>query len=138
VKTMGGKGLHIVVPLQRRHEWDEVKDFSKSVAERIEEADPAHYVSNMAKAKRTGKIFIDYLRNGRTATAIAPYSTRRRPRAPVSIPLTWEELTPQIRSDEFTVRNLGERLAKLKRDPWEQIGALRQSLTGAVRQKLGV
>jgi bifunctional non-homologous end joining protein LigD len=138
VKTTGGKGLHIVVPLQRRHEWDEVKAFSKAVAERIEDADPAHYVSNMAKIKRTGKIFIDYLRNGRTATAIAPYSTRSRPRAPVLVPLDWEELTPQIRSDEFTVRNLGERLARLKRDPWDKIGAIRQSLTSAVRKKLGV
>jgi bifunctional non-homologous end joining protein LigD len=117
VKTTGGKGLHLVVPLVRRHDWDEVKAFSKAVAERIEEADPHHFVSNMAKAKRTNKIFIDYLRNGRGATAIAPYSTRARPRAPVSVPLTWDELTPDIRSDEFTVRNLRERLSSLKRDP---------------------
>ena len=76
VKTTGGKGLHIVVPLQRRHDWDEVKAFSKAVAELIEQADPEHYTSNMSKAARGGKIFIDYLRNGRGATAIAAYSTR--------------------------------------------------------------
>jgi bifunctional non-homologous end joining protein LigD len=130
--------LHIVVPLQRRHDWDEVKAFSKAIAERIEEAAPQHYVSNMSKAQRKGKIFIDYLRNGRTATAIAPYSTRARPRAPVSVPITWEELTPNIRADEFTVRNLRERLSKLKRDPWAKINTVRQSLTASVRRKLGV
>jgi bifunctional non-homologous end joining protein LigD len=138
VKTTGGKGLHIVVPIQRRHDWDEVKAFSKAVAERIEDADPQHYVSNMSKAQRKGKIFIDYLRNGRTATAIAPYSTRARPRAPVSVPLTWEELTPDIRADEFTVRNLRERLSKLNRDPWAKINSVRQSLTASLRRKLGV
>ena len=94
--------------------------------------------TNMSKAKRKGRIFIDYLRNGRGATAIAPYSTRARARAPVSVPLTWEELTPDIRSDEFTVRNLRERLSFLERDPGKEIGTTRQSWTAAVRKKLGV
>jgi bifunctional non-homologous end joining protein LigD len=138
VKTTGGKGLHIVVPLQRRHEWDEVKAFSKAVAELIEQADPKHYTSNMAKAARGGKIFIDYLRNGRTATAIAAYSTRAKPRATVSVPLSWEELTPEIHADTFTVRNLADRLEFLKKDPWAKIGSTKQSLTNNVKMKLGV
>ena len=138
MKTTGGKGLHIVVPLQRRHDWDDVKAFSKSVAELIEEADPKRYTSNMAKAARGGKIFIDYLRNGRSATAIAAYSTRARLRATVSVPLTWDELTPDIHADTFTVRNLPDRLESLKKDPWHNIGSVRQSLTNAVKKKLGI
>jgi bifunctional non-homologous end joining protein LigD len=138
VKTTGGKGLHIAVPLQRRQDWDEVKAFSKAVAELIEQADPKHYTSNMAKAARGGKIFIDYLRNGRTATAIAAYSTRAKPRATVSVPLSWDELTPNIHADTFTVRNLAERLGSLKKDPWQKITAVRQSLTNAINKKLGI
>lgn len=79
VKTTGGKGLHIVVPLQRRQNWDEVKAFSKSIAEPIEQAAPNQYTSNMAKASRVGKIFIDYRRNGRTATAICAYRLSVQP-----------------------------------------------------------
>jgi bifunctional non-homologous end joining protein LigD len=108
VKTTGGKGLHLVVPLQRRHDWDEVKAFSNAVAEKIEELDPGRNDWNMSKAKRRGKIFLDYLRNGRGSTAIAAYSTRATPGAPVSVPLTWKELTPAIHSNNFTVRNLRE------------------------------
>ncbi|HYE30930.1 MAG TPA: DNA ligase D [Methylomirabilota bacterium] len=138
VKTTGGKGLHIVVPLLRRHDWDEVKGFSKAVAEKIEELDPQHFVSNMSKVKRRGKIFVDYLRNGRGATAIAAYSTRAKPGAPVSVPLAWKELTPAIRSNDFTVQNLRERLRSLKTDPWEELPKIKQSLTATVRRKLGL
>jgi bifunctional non-homologous end joining protein LigD len=137
VKTTGGKGLHVVVPLQRRHDWEEVKGFSKAVAELIERADPKRYTSNMSKAARTGKIYVDYLRNGRTATAIAAYSTRAKPRASVSVPLAWDELTPDIHSDTFTVRNLAERLDSLKKDPWAKIGSVKQSLSRAIKKKLG-
>lgn len=138
VKTTGGKGLHIVVPIQRRHDWDEVKAFSKRIAELIEQADPSRYTSNMSKAARVGKIYIDYLRNGRTATAIAAYSTRARPRASVSVPVSWDELKPSIRSDSFTVRSLPSRLARLKEDPWAGIGSVRQSLTVAMKKQLGI
>jgi bifunctional non-homologous end joining protein LigD len=138
VKTTGGKGLHVVVPLQRRHDWDEVKGFSKAIAELIERVDPKRYTSNMSKAARTGKIFVDYLRNGRTATAIAAFSTRAKPRASVSVPLSWDELTPDIHSDTFTIRNLPERLDSLNKDPWARIGSIKQSLTKAIKAKLGV
>jgi bifunctional non-homologous end joining protein LigD len=128
LKTTGGKGLHLVVPIERRHDWDECKTFCRRVAEAIVQADPGHYTSNMSKAARTGKIFIDYLRNGRGATAIMPYSTRARQGAPVSTPIAWEELSAQIKSDHFTVRNMARRLAALKHDPWERIGEVRQNL----------
>jgi bifunctional non-homologous end joining protein LigD len=129
VKTTGGKGLHLVVPIARRHDWEEVKKFCKRVADLIVAADPTHYTANMAKAARPGKIFLDYLRNGRGATAIVPYSTRARPNAPVSTPLSWKELSARTSSDRYTVRNMGKHLSSLKRDPWEGIASVRQGLT---------
>jgi bifunctional non-homologous end joining protein LigD len=90
----------------------------------------------MSKAKRKGKIFIDYLRNGRGATAVCAFSTRAKPRATVSVPLSWDELTPAIRSDQFTIRNLAERLDSLRKDPWARIGSVRQSLTKTVKKKV--
>jgi bifunctional non-homologous end joining protein LigD len=137
VKTTGGKGLHLVIPIGRRHGWDEVKIFCHRVAKTIASADPGRYTVNIAKAARPGKIFIDYLRNSRGATSVAPYSTRAKPGAPVSTPLDWRELTADIRSDQFTLRNVPQRLASLKRDPWEGIASLRQSLSKAVIAKLG-
>ena len=113
LKTTGGKGLHIVVPIQRRTSWEDAKAFCKGVADLIVRAAPDRYIATMSKAARKGKIFIDYLRNGRGATSVAPYSTRSRPNAPVSVPISWEELTPKLRSDHFTVTNLPARLAKL-------------------------
>lgn len=138
VKTTGGKGLHLVVPIDRRHDWDEAKSFCKAVADMIVSVAPSQYTANMSKAARPHKIFLDYLRNGRGATAVVPYSTRSRPGAPVSVPLTWKELSSRIRSDHFTIRNLGKRLSKLKQDPWEGMESLRQSLTGPINaiQKL--
>lgn len=134
VKTTGGKGLHVCVPIARRHEWSEVKAFCKQVAEAITRADPDHYTSNMSKAARSKKIFVDYLRNGRGATAVAAYSTRARPGAPVSMPLSWNELKPEVNSDQFTIRNAIARLASLKQDPWKEMSTLRQSLTTPMKR----
>jgi len=134
LKTTGGKGLHLVVPIDRRHDWNEVKPFCESVAKLIAKADPEHYTSNMSKAARHGRIYIDYLRNGRGATSVAPYSTRAKTGAPVSVPLAWEELTARIHSDQFNIRNLPKRLASLKRDPWEDMMSTRQSLMSAMRK----
>jgi bifunctional non-homologous end joining protein LigD len=132
VKTTGGKGLHLVVPIDRRHDWDEAKAFCKHVAELIVRADPSRYTSNMSKAARPGKVFVDYLRNGRGATAIVPYSPRARANAPVSVPLTWEELNGRRRGDYFTLRNVMERLAKLRSDPWKAMKGMKQSLKGSI------
>lgn len=119
VKTSGGKGLHVVAPLKPRADWTETKAFTKSIAESMAADDPESYVATVSKAKRKGKILVDYLRNGRGATAVAPYSTRARPGAAVSAPLAWEELGPAIGPAYFTVDNMPTRLAALSSDPWK-------------------
>lgn len=118
VKTSGGKGLHIVCPLVAKAEWPTVKAFTKGIADAMAADSPDHYVSTITKSKRGGKILIDYLRNQRGSTAVAPYSTRARPGAAVSMPLLWEELSPAIGPDYFTVLNVPTRLAALRSDPW--------------------
>ncbi len=138
VKTTGGKGLHVVVPVEPRLEWDEAKAFSKAVADLMVRAAPNRYIATMSKAARKGKIFVDYLRNGRGATSIAPYSTRARAGATVSVPISWEELGPKLRSDEFTIADVPARLAKLKKDPWAEIGKVRQSITKAMIKRLEI
>ncbi|MGE5766492.1 MAG: DNA ligase D, partial [Bacteroidota bacterium] len=118
VKTSGGKGLHVVTPLKPRAEWDAVKAFAKGIADAMAADSPERYVATVSKAKRKGKILVDYLRNGRGATAVAAYSTRARAGAAVSLPLAWDELGPQIGPDYFTVANTPQRLAALDADPW--------------------
>lgn len=136
LKTTGGKGLHLVIPIQPRVCWDEVKMFCHSIASAIVQASPKRFVATMSKARRKGKIFIDYLRNGRGATSVAPYSTRAKASAPVSAPIAWSELTPRIRSDSFTVLNLPDRLKRLKSDPWEDLSKIKQSITKQMKSVL--
>ena len=119
VKTSGGKGLHVVAALKPEAQWPEVKAAMKALADGMSADSPADYVSTISKAKRKGKILIDYLRNGRGATAVAPYSTRARAGAPVSMPLFFDELGPAIGPNHFTVENVPARLAALESDPWE-------------------
>jgi bifunctional non-homologous end joining protein LigD len=138
LKTTGGKGLHVVFPLVRRDDWDEVKAFTKAVAEAVVASDPSRYTSKLPKASRKGKVFIDYLRNGRGATSIAPYSTRARPGAPVSTPLFWDELDAGVRGNSFDVRNLPERLESLAADPWADFTKVRQSITAAMKKTVGM
>src|SRR5262249_36243303 len=114
LKTTGGKGLHIVVPVRPRLDWDEAKSFCHAVTDHIGRLAPERYIGTMSKAARKGKIFIDYLRNGRGATVVAAYSTRARSGAPVSVPISWEELSPRPASDAFTIANLPTRLKRLK------------------------
>ncbi|MEA2930035.1 MAG: bifunctional non-ous end joining protein LigD, partial [Hyphomicrobiales bacterium] len=127
VKTTGGKGLHVVVPVQGAG-WDEAKDFAHAMVLAMAADSPDKYVSKMTKSIRGGKIFVDYLRNGRGATAIVAYSTRARPGASVSVPVTWDELGPKLAPNKFTVLNIGRRLGTLKKDPWADIGKVKQKL----------
>ena len=138
LKTTGGKGLHVCVPLVRKTGWDEVKAFTKAVAEVVAAHDPQSYTTKLPKASRKGKIFIDYLRNGRGATSIGAYSTRARAGAPVSTPLFWEELDGDVRANTFTVENLSDRLDSLDGDPWADFSKIRQSITAAMKKSVGL
>jgi bifunctional non-homologous end joining protein LigD len=128
VKTTGGKGLHVVVPIKRKYNWEEVKNFTHEFVNVIVEEKPREYISTMTKAKRTGKIFLDYLRNGRGATAVSPYSSRAREGATVATPLHWDELTAKIKPEQFTVKTVPKRLAKLKTDPWADYFKIKQHI----------
>ncbi|HEY6322883.1 MAG TPA: DNA ligase D [Thermoanaerobaculia bacterium] len=138
LKTTGGKGLHVVLPLARRHGWDELKAFTRAVVDGMVASHPDRFTSNPLKARRRGRIFVDYLRNGRGATSIAAYSTRSRPGAPVSTPLAWEELDGDVRGDTYTIENLPERLESLAADPWRELSAVKQSITAAMKRRWGV
>jgi bifunctional non-homologous end joining protein LigD len=131
VKTTGGKGLHVCVPVAPDLDWNQAKDFTGRIAEAIAADAPELYLVTASKAKRKGKTFIDYLRNGRGATFIAPYSTRAREHAPIAVPLEWDELSPQLPPNHFTVRNIEARLAKLARDPFEAMARSTQRLRPA-------
>ena len=130
VKTSGGKGLHVVSPLKPKADWPAVKAFTKAIADAMAADSPDRFVSTITKSKRQGKILIDYLRNQRGMTAVAPYSTRARAGAPVSAPLTWEELSPGIGPAYFTVDSMPTRLAALRSDPWEGFRAASVPLAG--------
>lgn len=129
LKATGGKGLHLVVPIQRRHSWAEINQFAKSLAEQIVADSPNDCTTNIRKSARAGKIFIDVLRNSQGATAIAPFSTRANPNASVAVPLAWDELSTDIHSDSFDVISAAQRLRSLGRDPWEHFFELKQSLS---------
>ena len=135
VKTTGGKGLHVVVPLTPKAGWDEVKAFARSLSESMEADHPQRFISTAAKKARRGLIYVDYLRNGRGATAIAAYSTRARPGAPVAVPLAWDELSSAIKPNQFTVENLPARLQRLRKDPWTELFRIKQTLPSAPAKK---
>jgi bifunctional non-homologous end joining protein LigD len=137
VKTTGGKGLHVVVPLAPRLGWEAVKAFSRWVAGRLADLTPAQFTANQSLKERHERIYIDYLRNGRGATAVGAYSPRARAGAPVSTPLAWTEVERGIRPEAFTISTLPDRLAA-RTDPWAEIGSLRQSLGAALRRHIGI
>jgi bifunctional non-homologous end joining protein LigD len=121
------------VPIERRTTWEDFKAFAKAIADTMTREAPDKYIATLSKAKRRGKIFVDYLRNQRGATAIASYSTRRRSGAPVAVPIGWDELSAKTRPDMFNIKNLPKRLDKLKKDPWADFFAVRQSITAKIR-----
>ena len=135
VKTTGGKGLHVVAPIAPEQSWDVVKNFSRALAESVVGETPDRYTATASKTKRRGKIFIDYLRNSRTATAVCAYSTRARPGAPVSLPVEWQELGEDPRAS-FTIRTVPERLEKRPGDPWRDYEDARRALTTKLIRRL--
>lgn len=139
-KTTGGKGLHVVVPIARRHTWDEVKEFTRLFCKLIATRAPGEYITKSTLAKRGGKIFLDYLRNARGATAISAYSVRSRRAGAASVPLSWDELdAKKIRSEHFTPPAVIERVKKLKRDPWEDFyKTSKQTITKAMKAEVGM
>jgi bifunctional non-homologous end joining protein LigD len=136
VKTTGGKGLHVVVPLAPRHDWDEVKQFSRALAESIVAERPQEFTAKAAKRERSRRIFIDWLRNSEGATAIAPYSVRARPGAPVATPLHWDEVGGRMKPAKYHVGNVAKRLRGLHSDPWKQLRRTPQAITAAMKRKL--
>lgn len=137
VKTTGGRGLHVVAPLVPHARWSACLAFARGVAERIERRDPARYTTSFAKRGREDRILIDYLRNNRTNTSIAAYSMRARPGAPVSVPLTWSELSARRTPDRFTIETVPSRLARLRRDPWDEYWEVRQRLRASMVRAVG-
>jgi bifunctional non-homologous end joining protein LigD len=136
LKTTGGKGLHLVVPVEPELDWDVVKPVTRAFAEAMVAKRPALFTLEMLKKNRTGRIFLDYLRNGRGATAIAPYSTRARANAPVATPIDWSEATPALDPAGFTLVTVPTRLAAVKRDPWDALGGTRQRISPAALKAL--
>jgi bifunctional non-homologous end joining protein LigD len=127
VKLSGGKGLHVVVAIEAA-DWDTTKTFVQAFALAMAADNPERYVAKMTKSLRKGKIFVDYLRNSLEQTSIAAYSTRARSGAPVSAPVSWQEVGRTTGGNQYTVLNLMKRLGGLKQDPWQDIGRVKQAL----------
>ncbi len=137
LKTTGGKGLHVVVPIQPTLQWDQAKAFAKAIASLLVRTFPDRFTAKLLKSTRQGKIFVDYLRNGEGATAVSPYSIRAKANAPVAVPIAWEEMSKDLRFAHFNVRTVRARMKRQKRDPWREFFAIRQTVTKAVLRKVG-
>lgn len=139
LKTSGGHGMHVVVPLTRREAsgWDTLKTFAQAVVQHMAATFPDRFVAKMGPQNRVGKIFIDYLRNNRGASTVAAYSVRARTGLPVSVPIRHDELEGLQSSAQWTLRTLPDRLAKLKGDPWADYAGTRQSVTADMRKRVG-
>jgi bifunctional non-homologous end joining protein LigD len=137
LKTTGGKGLHVVAPIVPELGWDEVKEFTRFMAAMLTRAQPDLFIDRMAKARRDGKIFVDYLRNSETASAVAAYSTRARPGAYVSTPLSWDEIGAVDLREKFSIKTVRTRLKRLRSDPWRDYRKTRQRITKKMISSLG-
>jgi len=138
LKTTGGKGLHVVVPLTPRYGFPAIKSFARAIAESMASDSPTKYIAKMSKAKRTGKIFLDYLRNDVTSTAVAPYSARAREGATVSTPLAWQELTEKLKLPSFTIGAVSQRLKKQRKDPWQDFSKTKQKIAATYLRALKI
>ncbi len=138
LKTTGGKGLHVVVPIRPTLSWDQAKGFTRAAADFLAGTFGDRFTATASKSQRKGKIFLDYLRNAEGATAIAPYSVRARAGAPISMPIAWDELGSDVRFDFFNVRNVEQRLAARKNDPWRDFGTVKQAITKTRAKRVGL
>lgn len=138
LKTSGGKGIHLVVPLTRKLGWDEVKDFSHAIVSHIAKLLPERFSAVSGPKNRVGRIFIDYLRNGLGATTICAYAARTREGLPVSVPLFREEVAELKGGNQWNVHNVHERLAEVGDEPWADMKKTRQSITAEMRKRLGL
>jgi len=131
----GGKGIHVIAPLKRTLEWPKVKAFCRAFAEKVAHEEPDRFTANIRKVSRKGRMFVDYLRNERGATAIAPFSTRSREGAPCAVPLSWEELPGLDRANGFS---LPEAAARAKApDPWPDYFKVKQAITAKMLKAVG-
>jgi bifunctional non-homologous end joining protein LigD len=137
VKSTGGKGLHVVAPIEPEYQWPVIKQLSHRIVLMMEKDNAKLYTTNMLKVVRKNRIYLDYLRNDREATAIAPFSTRARPGVPVAVTLDWKELAAAIRP-VFHVSDFGRWRQRLRRDPWRGILRSRQRLTSEMLVSVGV
>jgi bifunctional non-homologous end joining protein LigD len=135
LKTSGGKGLHVVVPIRRRYGWDEVKGFSQALVQHLATTIPERFVAKSGPRNRVGRIFADYLRNGFGATTVSAWSARSRPGLGVSVPLAWDELAELRAADQWTVRNVAERFA-VGNAPWAEWERSRSAI-GAAMKRVG-
>lgn len=133
VKTTGGKGLHVVVPVDATAAWPEVKSFAKGVSAEMAADSPDKFLTRISKAERAGRIFIDYLRNDPTSTAVAPYSTRSRKGAPVAMPIRWDQVKAGLDPCDYTVETVPALVAKQRSDPWAEMLQTRQALPAGAR-----
>ncbi|MFL5253490.1 MAG: DNA ligase D [Rhodopila sp.] len=134
-RTTGGKGLHLVVPLKPKADWDTAREFCKRFAETVSAVEPERYLSTVKKADRRGRILIDWLRNGLGSTAVASFCPRARPGAGVATPLAWAEVTPKLDPSAFTLATVPDRLRRLRANPWEGFDAARQPLPPLLAEK---
>ncbi len=137
LKTTGGKGLHLVVPVRPALPWTKAKAFAKGVATLLARTFPQRFTATLAKDRRDGRIFVDWLRNGEGATSVGPYSVRARRNAPVATPIAWDELGVDVRFDHFNVGNVRQRMREVA-DPWAGYFAVRQSVTKAMAARVDV
>ncbi|WP_086921414.1 non-homologous end-joining DNA ligase [Variovorax sp. JS1663] len=132
LKTSGGKGMHVVVPIRRHFGWDDVKDFAQAIVQHLALTIPERFVAKSGPRNRVGRIFVDYLRNGFGATTVCAWSVRARPGLGVSVPIEWDELPDIESAAQWTVRNIGERLA-VGNAPWAAMEEQRRGLAAAMK-----
>jgi len=133
LKTSGGKGLHVVVPITPRHDWDSAKGFAQAVVQHLARVIPDRFVAKSGASNRVGKIFVDYLRNGFGATTAAAFSARSRPGLGVSMPIAWDDLSELKRADQWNVQTAREHLSFQRTDPWRDYWTTKQTLTAAMK-----